>query len=150
MAISPSDILSDALCHLCDDVPHENEVVLRSAVRQMYYAIYHATDELDSFLSNHGGIEQGGVHSQRISKFKNYPLKTRPDGSVTEDVARTIRAFGHQMNALHSDRVKADYMLGADITLIVARQVKSDVKRAIQKLEVICSFLGVHSQLAPF
>jgi uncharacterized protein (UPF0332 family) len=137
MALSPDGLIKAANSELIEGKQTNNEEKLRSAISKLYYGVYHTSDTLDNILSDHNGIRKGGVHEQRTSKFKDYPLKNRPDLMISEDIARNIRSFGHMMNQLRGDRVKADYEISIDITSNDADQAFSNGMRAIAKLNEI-------------
>lgn len=103
---------------------------VRSVISRSYYSAYHEAFAVGSELPDHRNMAntKGGVHEQLAKKLSEFPLSN--NGGFSKDKAMQIRAIGHVLNQLKTQRKHADYELGMTFSV-------SDGKKCLEQSESV-------------
>ena len=126
------DILANAQ-NLFDQIQNnKDESMIRTLISRAYYSAFHGTYEL--FNNKYDwpvtlGIN-AGVHEKLYSKFDNHDF-------TDKDKIEAIAKLKNKLIIIKKQRVKADYKLEVNVTILDAKYILSEAENILNELSNI-------------
>lgn len=136
MSITAAQLLEHAedMCKSAMD-----EVSLRCIASRAYYSAYNVCNDLDDYLPSYNAAGRldgrGGVHVQRIQKFRNLAINN--DLGIDEAIVKKIRSVGIILQQIKVLRIISDYKLDQNFSIDNAQLVCMQAKNIFQRCEEI-------------